>query len=56
MFIDYQSHDQTGMTLQSHEAVCQAVETKNPDAAEKAMRAHMLYNQELIRKFFAEKR
>ena len=56
VFIDYQNHDQIGMTLQSHEAVCQAVKAKNPDAAEKAMRAHMLHNQELIRKFFAEKR
>lgn len=28
VFIDYQNHDQIGMTLQSHEAVCQAVETK----------------------------
>ena len=26
--IQYQNHDQIGMTLQSHEAVCQAVETK----------------------------
>ena len=56
VFIDYQNHDQIGMTLQSHEAVYQAVEAKNPDAAEKAMRAHMMHNQELIRQFFAEKR
>ena len=55
VFIDYQSHDQIGMTLQSHEAVCQAVEKKNPDAAEKAMRTHMLYNQELIRKFLRKR-
>ena len=56
VFIDYQNHGQIGMTLQSHEAVCQAVEEKNLDAAEKAIRAHMLHNQELIRQFFAEKR
>ncbi|MDD6561198.1 MAG: FCD domain-containing protein [Lactimicrobium massiliense] len=28
VFIDYQNHDQIGMTLQSHEAVYQAVEAK----------------------------